>query len=71
MVMSPLQMMLLFRVSKKSVSCHTPEREFGPLPHRHLRLMCFLPLSASELTVYSWVCKYRFMSNQSCRTTPT
>lgn len=32
----------------------------------------FLSLTASELTsVHSWVCKYRFMSNQSCHSTPT
>lgn len=37
-----------------------------------LRLMGFLPLTAPELTpVSSRVCKYRFMSNQSCHSLPT
>lgn len=37
-----------------------------------LLLMDFLFLTASKLkSVYSCVCKYRFMSNQSCHSTPT
>lgn len=65
MVMSPLQMMLLFLEFPKNHFHAILQREFGPLPHP------FLPLTASELTsVYSWVCKYRFMSNQSRHSTP-
>ena len=72
--MSPQQMMLLFITFPEKSDLHAAlQGEYGPLPHplRLLPLMCFLSLTASELTsVYSWVCKYRFMSNQSCHSTP-
>lgn len=72
--MSPRQMMLLFIMFPEKSDLHAAlQGEYGPLPHplRLLPLMGFLSLTASELTsVSSWVCKYRFMSNQSCHSTP-
>lgn len=73
MVMSPRQMMLLFITFPHHLHA-VLQGEHGPLPHprRLLPLMGFLPLAASELTpVYSRVCKYGFMSNQSCHSAPT